>query len=84
MARNAAIPIVTVLAFEVGSIMSGALIAEVIFAYPGMGRVAYQAIINRDIAVVQAYVFMVSLIVVTTNMLLDITYSLLDPRVRVR
>ena len=43
-----------------------------IFAYPGMGRVAYQAIINRDIAVVQAYVFMVSLIVVTTNMLLDI------------
>ena len=64
--------------------MSGALIAEVIFAYPGMGRVAYQAIINRDIAVVQAYVFMVSLIVVTTNMLLDITYSMLDPRVRVR
>ena len=84
VARNAAIPIVTVLAFEVGSIMSGALIAEVIFAYPGMGRVAYQAIINRDIAVVQAYVFMVSLIVVTTNMLLDIAYSMLDPRVRVR
>ena len=84
VARNAAIPIVTVLAFEVGSIMSGALIAEVIFAYPGMGRVAYQAILNRDIAVVQAYVFLVSLIVVTTNMLLDIAYSLLDPRVRVR
>ena len=84
VARNAAIPIVTVLAFEVGSIMSGALIAEVIFAYPGMGRVAYQAILNRDIAVVQAYVFLVSLIVVTTNMLLDVAYSLLDPRVRVR
>ena len=64
--------------------MSGALIAEVIFAYPGMGRFAYQAILNRDIAVVQVFVLLVSLVVLATNMLLDLSYALLDPRVRVQ
>ena len=82
--RNSAIPVLTVIAFEVGSIMSGALIAEVIFAYPGMGRLAYQAILVGDIAVVQAYVVLVSVVVLTTNMFLDVSYALLDPRVRVR
>jgi peptide/nickel transport system permease protein len=82
--RNASIPVVTVIAFEVGSILSGALIAEVIFAYPGMGRLAYQAILNRDLAVVQAFVFLVSIVVLITNMLLDVSYALLDPRVRVK
>ena len=84
VARNAAIPVITVIAFEVGAIMSGALIAEVIFAYPGMGRLAYQAILNRDIAVVQVFVLLVSVVVLTTNMLLDLSYALLDPRVRVQ
>ena len=84
VARNAAIPVITVIAFEVGAIMSGALIAEVVFAYPGMGRLAYQAILNRDIAVVQVFVLLVSVVVLTTNMLLDLSYALLDPRVRVQ
>lgn len=81
--RNASIPIVTVASFEISSILSGALIAEVIFAYPGMAQLAYTAIVNRDMAVVQAFVFVVSLVVITTNMLLDICYALLDPRVRI-
>ena len=84
VARNAAIPVITVIAFEVGAIMSGALIAEVVFAYPGMGRLAYQAILNRDIAVVQVFVLLVSVVVLTTNMLLDLSYAVLDPRVRVQ
>ena len=82
--RNASIPVITVISFEVGAILSGALIAEVIFAYPGVGRLAYIAILGRDLALVQAYVVVVSLVVLTTNMLLDLTYALIDPRVRVR
>ena len=82
--RNASIPVITVISFEVGAILSGALIAEVIFAYPGVGRLAYVAILGRDLALVQAYVVVVSVVVLTTNMLLDLTYALIDPRVRVR
>ena len=82
--RNASIPVITVISFEVGAILSGALIAEVIFAYPGVGRLAYIAILGRDLALVQAYVVLVSVVVLTTNMLLDLTYALIDPRVRVR
>ena len=82
--RNASIPVITVISFEVGAILSGSLIAEVIFAYPGVGRLAYVAILGRDLALVQAYVVVVSLVVLTTNMLLDLTYALVDPRVRVR
>ena len=82
--RNAAIPVVTVTSFEIARILSGALIAEVIFAYPGMAQLAYTAILNRDMAVVQAFVLVVSVVVITTNMLLDLCYALLDPRVRIR
>ena len=81
--RNAAIPVVTVTSFEIARILSGALIAEVIFAYPGMAQLAYTAIVNRDMAVVQAFVLVVSVVVITTNMLLDLCYALLDPRVRI-
>ena len=82
--RNAAIPVVTVTSFEIARVLSGALIAEVIFAYPGMAQLAYTAILNRDMAVVQAFVLVVSVVVITTNMLLDLCYALLDPRVRIR
>ena len=82
--RNASIPVITVISFEVGAILSGSLIAEVIFAYPGVGRLAYIAILGRDLALVQAYVVVVSVVVLTTNMLLDLAYALVDPRVRVR
>lgn len=84
VARNSSVPLVTLISFEISSILSGALIAEVIFAYPGMGRLAYQAIISRDMAVVQAFVVVVSLVVLTTNLLLDLCYAALDPRVRLR
>lgn len=79
--KNAAIPVVTVMAFQVGSLLGGAVIAEVVFAYPGMGRLAVQAITNRDVAVVQAFVLLSGTIIVTTNLLLDILYTWLDPRI---
>lgn len=82
--RNSSLPVMTVVGFQVGSIISGALVAEVIFAYPGMGRLAYQAVSSRDLAVVQVFVVFVSAVVIVTNVLIDLSYALLDPRVRVR
>jgi len=81
--KNAAIPVVTFLAFDVAAIMSGVVIVEVIFAYPGMGRLAFQAIANRDLPIIQAFVFISGLTIVTANMLLDLLYTWLDPRIRV-
>jgi peptide/nickel transport system permease protein len=81
--KNAAIPVVTFLAFDIAAIMSGVVIVEVIFAYPGMGRLAFQAIANRDLPVIQAFVFLSGLTIVTANMLLDVVYTWLDPRIRV-
>lgn len=84
IARNASLPVLTVVGFQVSSILSSALVAEVIFAYPGMGRLAATAVSTRDLSVVQAFVFLASSVVLITNMLVDLGYALLDPRVRVR
>jgi peptide/nickel transport system permease protein len=81
--RNAAIPVVTFLAFDVAAILSGVVIVERIFAYPGMGLLAIQAITNRDLPVIQAFVFVSGAVIVTTNLVLDVVYSALDPRIRV-
>jgi peptide/nickel transport system permease protein len=81
--RNAAIPVVTFVAFDIAALLSGIIIVERVFQYPGMGLLAVQAITNRDIPVIQAFVFLAALLIVTTNLLLDVVYTLLDPRVRV-
>lgn len=81
--RNAAIPVVTFLAFDVAAILSGVVIVERIFAYPGMGLLAFQAITNRDLPVIQAFVFVSGTVIVTTNLVLDLVYGVLDPRIRV-
>lgn len=80
--RNAAIPVVTFLAFDVAAVLSGVVIVERIFAYPGMGLLAIQAITNRDLPVIQAFVFVTGAVIVTTNLLLDLAYGALDPRIR--
>ncbi|HEV8545134.1 MAG TPA: ABC transporter permease [Candidatus Limnocylindrales bacterium] len=82
--RNAAIPVVTFLAFDVASILSGVVIVERVFAYPGMGLLATQAVTNRDLPLIQAFVFVSALTIVTANVLLDVVYVALDPRIRVR
>ena len=81
--RNAAIPVVTFLAFDVAAILSGVVIVERVFAYPGMGLLAFQAVTNRDLPVIQAFVFVSAVTIVTANLLLDIAYAVLDPRIRV-
>jgi peptide/nickel transport system permease protein len=80
--RNAAIPTLTVLGLQVGALLGGAVITEQIFAYPGVGRLAVQAISNRDFTVVQAFVMFVAVLIVTINLLVDACYGLLDPRLR--
>jgi len=80
--RNSLIPIVTIMGIHVALLMGGAVITEQIFAYPGVGWLAIQSIYNRDFPVIQAIVTVVSVGVVATNFLIDILYTLIDPRIR--
>ncbi|WP_011581734.1 MULTISPECIES: ABC transporter permease [Chelativorans] len=80
--RNAAIPTLTVIGLQVGALLGGAVITEEVFAYPGVGRLAIQAIANRDFTVVQAFVVLMAALIVTINLLVDLSYGLLDPRLR--
>ena len=80
--RNAAIPTITVIGLQVAWLLSGAVISEVVFAYPGMGRLAVTAISYRDVPVIQAFVTVTAVVVVLINLGLDIAYSWLDPRIR--
>lgn len=81
--RNAAIPIVTLLALDASALLGGAVITETIFAWPGLGRLVVQAIGQRDFPLMQAATFFIAVIVVAINLLVDLSYGLLDPRVSV-
>jgi peptide/nickel transport system permease protein len=80
--RNALIPIVTILGLQIAGLLGGAVITEQIFAYPGVGWLAVQSIYNRDFPVIQAIVMLVSIGVVATNFIIDIIYTIIDPRIR--
>ena len=80
--RNAMIPVVTVVGLQFGALLGGAVITETIFAWPGVGRLAIQSIYVRDFPVVQAAVFVIAVGFVLINLLVDITYAFLDPRIR--
>ncbi|MCX5918596.1 MAG: ABC transporter permease [Deltaproteobacteria bacterium] len=80
--KNAAIPVVTIVGMELGTLLGGAVITETIFAWPGVGRLAVQAIYNRDYPVVQAAVFLLASIFVLVNLVVDLLYTYLDPRVK--
>ena len=80
--KNALIPVVTVFGLQLGSLLGGAVITETIFAYPGVGYLLVQAIYQRDFAIVEAFVVVSASIIVVVNLLVDIAYGYLDPRVR--
>jgi peptide/nickel transport system permease protein len=80
--RNAAIPVVTIAALEVGNLLAGAIIVESVFAWPGIGQLAIQSIQSRDFLVVQAIVLFVSLVYVAVNLATDLIYAAIDPRIR--
>ncbi len=80
--RNAAIPVVTIVGLQLGNLLGGAVVTETIFSWPGIGRLAIQSIYNRDYPVVQSCVFMTAAMFVVVNFLVDLTYGILDPRIR--
>ncbi len=82
--RNALIPIVTLIALDIGALLGGAVIVETVFGWPGIGRLTIQAIQQRDFPVIQAGVTMVATIFVLVNLGVDVLYTYLDPRIRYR
>jgi ABC-type dipeptide/oligopeptide/nickel transport system permease component len=80
--RNAALPIASVLGVQTASLLSGGIITETIFSWPGVGRLLISAILGRDFTLVQSAVVVIATAVVLVNFLVDYLYSLLDPRIR--
>lgn len=80
--RNGLIPVVTVVGLQIPVLLGGAIITETVFGFPGMGRLATQAVLNRDFPVVQAFVFVTAVLVLVANLLVDAVYAVIDPRVR--
>jgi peptide/nickel transport system permease protein len=79
--RNALIPVVTIIGFEIGILMGGAAIVEIIFGLPGVGYVLLNAIFNRDYPVVQGATLLIAVIFVVSNTVVDVVYGWLDPRI---
>ena len=80
--RNGAIPIVTAIGLELGNLLGGAVITEAVFAYPGVGRLAVEAVVNKDVPLIQAVVFTVAAALLLLNIAIDFVYTAIDPRVR--
>ncbi len=80
--KNALIPVITLIGIQIGFLLGGSVITETIFAWPGMGRLVVQAINTKDIPLVQASVIVFALIFIGVNLLVDLSYAYLDPRIR--
>jgi peptide/nickel transport system permease protein len=79
---NAAIPTVTIIGFMVGTLIAGAVVVESVFSWPGVGRLLVVAVANRDLAIVQCILLLVAITMVCANLIVDLLYGLLDPRLR--
>jgi len=82
VARNASIPVITVSALEISNLLAGAVIVETVFAWPGLGQVTVQSILARDFLIVQGVVLLGAFVTVALNLVADILYSIVDPRIR--
>jgi peptide/nickel transport system permease protein len=82
--RNALLPVSTTIGLQTGLLLSGAVLTETVFAFGGVGSALYDAIFARDFAILQGFILMLAIVYVLVNLLVDISYGLLDPRVRVR
>jgi peptide/nickel transport system permease protein len=80
--RNALIPIVTIVGMETGRLLGGAVVTETVFALPGIGRLMVDAVLTRDFPIVQALTLFITLILLLSNLLVDVLYAYLDPRIR--
>jgi peptide/nickel transport system permease protein len=82
--RNAAIPVLTIIGLQLGTLLGASVVTETVFAWPGLGRLAIHSIYNRDYPVVQCVVFLSALVFIVINFVIDLVYGLLDPRIRLR
>ena len=82
--RNALIPVVTIVGTDFGSYLSGSVLTETIFGWPGLGRYIVQAIMKRDFPVIQGSILFMAVLFVVVNLLVDVSYGLIDPRIRQR
>jgi peptide/nickel transport system permease protein len=80
--KNSLIPTVTIVGLQIAGLLDGAVITETVFAWPGIGRLAVQAVLERDYPLIQGIVLFAAVVFVVMNLLVDLTYRLLDPRVR--
>ena len=80
--KNALLPVVTIIGLQFGTLLSGAILTETIFSWPGIGSWIYEGILARDYPVVQGGVVFVAIVFVLINLLVDISYALLDPRIQ--
>jgi peptide/nickel transport system permease protein len=80
--KNALIPVITLIGLDLGALMGGAILTETVFSWPGVGRVIYLAILQRDAPVVMGGTLILVLIFVFINLIVDIAYAVLDPRIR--
>ena len=80
--RNAIIPLLTAAGITFGTIVTGAVIIETVFAWPGLGRLMAEAVMGRDFPIIQASVLLVAVVVLLVNLIVDITYAYVDPRIR--
>ena len=83
-ARNALLPMVTMLGLQVGSLLGGAVLVETVFGWPGIGRLAFEAVFRRDIPLVLGILFLSSVLVLVVNLAIDLIYTRLDPRIVLR
>jgi len=79
--KNAFLPVITIIGLQTGSLLAGAILTETIFAWPGIGKWVYDAILGRDYPVVQSGVLLIALVFVLANLLVDVSYAYLDPRI---
>jgi peptide/nickel transport system permease protein len=82
--RNAALPIVTMAGVQIGALLGGSVVVETVFAWPGLGLLAYESLFARDINLLLGIFFVSALLVVIVNLAVDVIYSLLDPRIELR
>ena len=80
--RNAMLPVSTVIGLQLGSLLGGALLTETVFAWPGIGKFAVDCVLKSDFPVVQGVVLLVAVIFVFMNLVVDIIYAWLDPRIK--
>ncbi len=80
--RNALIPVVTILGLQFSNLLSGAVVTEMVFAWPGLGRLLVQAVLGRDVPLVLGSTIMIAVVVVFINLIVDMLYGVIDPRVR--